>query len=174
MRTCIRRLSYSLSRQLSFSVAIVLALYAGSLYADPALSETSSSEVTFERFGDAMPTDVNPVRLGDAIAAIDDNQWRGTVTGTVTKVCLKEGCWLALVEGGHYARVTFKDYAFFVPTDIATRAAVVHGELSLQKASGAHHGHGNHHGNDGGHMAKASSDKTQFQIVASAVEVATE
>ncbi|MEM7364534.1 MAG: DUF4920 domain-containing protein [Pseudomonadota bacterium] len=162
-------------RRLSYSVAIALALHAGSLIADAGSSGLlSDSELTFERFGDVIPADVDPVQLGDAIAAIDGHQWQGTVTGTVTKVCQKEGCWMALVDGEHYARVTFKDYAFFVPTDIATRSAIVHGKLSLEKTAGSHHGHGKHHGNEASHMGKASSEAMQFQIVASAVAIASE
>ena len=69
------------SRRLSYTVAFVLALSEGSLSADPDLRITSShNDVTLEGFGDAIPTDDNPVRLGETIAAINDNQWQSTVT----------------------------------------------------------------------------------------------
>ncbi len=39
--------------------------------------------------------------------------------GTINKVCAVKGCWMELVldNASRGIRVTFKDYAFFVPTD---------------------------------------------------------
>jgi len=41
-----------------------------------------------------------------------------TVTGTIVETCPKMGCWMTIeMEDGQQMRVTFKDYAFFVPKD---------------------------------------------------------
>ena len=41
------------------------------------------------------------------------------ISGTVGTVCVKKGCWLGLTgtKPAVHARVTFKDYAFFMPTE---------------------------------------------------------
>lgn len=40
------------------------------------------------------------------------------VEGEITATCAKKGCWMNLVmENGEEMRVTFKDYAFFVPKE---------------------------------------------------------
>lgn len=42
-----------------------------------------------------------------------------TVKGEVEKVCMKKGCWMTIKNpDGDPMRVTFKDYAFFMPMDI--------------------------------------------------------
>ncbi|MBK6932742.1 MAG: DUF4920 domain-containing protein [Saprospirales bacterium] len=52
------------------------------------------------------------------------------VTGTVQEVCQKKGCWITLVSdkpGSQPMRVTFKDYAFFMPKDLAGKRVVIEG-----------------------------------------------
>ncbi|MFN0215474.1 MAG: DUF4920 domain-containing protein [Saprospiraceae bacterium] len=52
------------------------------------------------------------------------------VTGKVKEVCLKKGCWMTLVSeqpGYPEMRVTFKDYAFFMPKDLSGKRVVVEG-----------------------------------------------
>lgn len=52
------------------------------------------------------------------------------VTGKVSEVCQKKGCWMTLVSdepGKPEMRVTFKDYAFFMPKDLAGKRVVVDG-----------------------------------------------
>lgn len=47
--------------------------------------------------------------------------------GTVVKACPMKGCWMAPDGAARGIRVTFKDYGFFVPTDVAGRAARMEG-----------------------------------------------
>ncbi len=52
------------------------------------------------------------------------------VSGKVSQVCQKKGCWMTLVSdqpGVPEMRVTFKDYAFFMPKDLSGRHVVVDG-----------------------------------------------
>jgi len=52
------------------------------------------------------------------------------VSGKVSEVCQKKGCWMTLVSdqpGQPEMRVTFKDYAFFMPKDLAGKRVVVDG-----------------------------------------------
>ncbi|MGC6418681.1 MAG: DUF4920 domain-containing protein [Bradymonadia bacterium] len=65
------------------------------------------------------------------------------VSGKISNVCRKKGCWMVL--GGENttarARVTFKDYAFFVPLDCAGSEAVVEGTVKLKTMSDAERQH---------------------------------
>ncbi len=45
---------------------------------------------------------------------------------TIDEVCQAKGCWMTL-KGDQKVRVTFKDYAFFVPKDASGREVVVEG-----------------------------------------------
>jgi len=52
--------------------------------------------------------------------------------GKVSAVCAQKGCWMTLGEGRNAVRVTFKDYGFFVPKDIAGATVVVEGVFSVK------------------------------------------
>lgn len=52
------------------------------------------------------------------------------VTGKVSEVCQKKGCWMTLVSdepGKPEMRVTFKNYAFFMPKDLSGKRVVIEG-----------------------------------------------
>ena len=50
------------------------------------------------------------------------------VTGTVTDVCQKKGCWLMVdIGGGKMMRVKLKDHAFSVPKNISGKTVVLDG-----------------------------------------------
>jgi hypothetical protein len=57
-------------------------------------------------------------------------------TATVTDVCQAKGCWMKLqLEDGTQAMVRFKDYAFFMPKDIAGKEVVVDGKAFVDMMS---------------------------------------
>lgn len=52
------------------------------------------------------------------------------VSGKVKEVCQKKGCWMTLVSdqpGQPEMRVTFKDYAFFMPKNLSGKHVVIDG-----------------------------------------------
>lgn len=54
------------------------------------------------------------------------------VKGKVTDVCQKKGCWMKLDKGnGEKIRVTFKDYALFMPKDLSGREVVIRGKVLM-------------------------------------------
>jgi len=60
------------------------------------------------------------------------------VTGKVMEVCQKKGCWMTLVSdkpGYPEMRVTFKDYAFFMPKDLSGKRVVVDGFARVETTS---------------------------------------
>lgn len=51
------------------------------------------------------------------------------ISGKVNEVCQVKGCWMTLAtpDGGDM-RVTFKDYGFFMPKDIAGKTVIIEGK----------------------------------------------
>lgn len=65
-------------------------------------------------------------QLADKLGTKDEAKVK--VEGTVESVCPKKGCWMKVkTTEGQTMRVMFKDYAFFVPKDIAGKTVVVEG-----------------------------------------------
>ena len=91
------------------------------------------------------------------------------VDGTISAVCRKKGCWMTL--GGKdklaRARVTFKNYAFFVPLDAGGGTASIEGIVELKTMSEA----------ERAHLAEDAGKKideipqSEVRIMATAVEV---
>lgn len=55
---------------------------------------------------------------------------------TIEEVCQKKGCWMKVDLGdGKTMRVTFKDYAFFIPKNAAGRKVVLDGVAMVEETS---------------------------------------
>lgn len=87
------------------------------------------------------------------------------VSGTVTDVCEKKGCWIKLKDGDNEITVRFKDYAFFVPTDVVNAQVTVQGIIEV-----AQNDHimqeANKHSAD-----STASAEVQYAFTANAVEL---
>lgn len=57
------------------------------------------------------------------------------LTGTISDVCKKKGCWMVLGEGPESIRVKFEDYSFFVPMDSTAKQATIEGTLEAVELS---------------------------------------
>ena len=58
------------------------------------------------------------------------------VSGKVGEVCQKKGCWMMLVPeqaGQPEMRITFKDYAFFMPKDLTGKHVVLEGYAYVEE-----------------------------------------
>ena len=75
-----------------------------------------------------------PLNLQQATAEANVGQTLA-VKGPAAEVCQNKGCWMVLTEGARSIRVTFQDYSFFVPKDIAGKTVVVEGVLSRKLLS---------------------------------------
>lgn len=83
------------------------------------------------------------VKKGNVIttAQIDSKLGESTkkdmkVTGEVILVCQSKGCFMNLaMPGGETMRVEFKDYAFFMPKDIAGKKVVLDGFAERKETS---------------------------------------
>ena len=89
------------------------------------------------------------------------------VDGTISSVCRKKGCWMILSgqSSTAKARITFKDYAFFVPLDAAGAKAAVEGVVKVKVMSEAER---KHLADDAG-KTLADIPKHELRLMASAV-----
>ena len=90
------------------------------------------------------------------------------VTTRVAKVCQKKGCFFIAQDGDAVARVKFKDYAFFIPTDSADKQVTLTGvftrkELTAEQAS--------HYAADEGRTEASAKARSEYQIVASSIRI---
>jgi hypothetical protein len=83
------------------------------------------------------------VKKGDVITTAEINAKLGDkpkadmkVTGVVALVCQKKGCFMNLaMPNGETMFVNFKDYAFFMPKDIAGKKVVIDGFAERKETS---------------------------------------
>ena len=86
----------------------------------------------------------------------------------IAKVCQKKGCFFVAQEGPSTARVTFKDYGFFIPTDSGGKNVVLLGTFSRKTVSQEQ---AEHYAADLGETVVATPEKFEYSIVASAVKI---
>ncbi|WP_426327142.1 DUF4920 domain-containing protein [Pedobacter sp. R-06] len=91
---------------------------------------------TGQKFGEEIkPGDVKPAAKMEA-AMGDKKIVDMKIEGKVVDVCKKKGCWMTLeMPNGDPMRVTFKDYAFFMPMDIVGKKVVLDGLAKKQTIS---------------------------------------
>lgn len=107
----------------------------------------------------------NPAQYAGKTVAISD--------ATVRRACEKKGCWMELASAqadkGPGVRVTFKDYAFFVPLDSAGRKAKVEGTVKLASLSEET---AKHYESEGATVPRGADGKpSEIQLEATGVEL---
>jgi hypothetical protein len=88
--------------------------------------EDSTAETNI--FGEAITAD-GAISVDDLLALmVDADSVSAKVMATATDVCAKKGCWMKVaLKDSAEMRITFKDYGFFVPKDIAGKSVVFEG-----------------------------------------------
>jgi len=95
-----------------------------------------TSFVSAQSFGSKI-TDKGAVSLSEMKKKMGSKKEMTTkVSAKIEDVCQKKGCWMNLVDDkGSKVRVTFKDYAFFMPKDAAGKTAIVEGIAMIDETS---------------------------------------
>ncbi|MEO5905552.1 MAG: DUF4920 domain-containing protein [Saprospiraceae bacterium] len=83
-------------------------------------------------FGAGVTNQDNPMTFADVVTQLDtQDSLNAVVKAKVSEVCKAKGCWMNLVDGQGAIEeqlfVKFKDYAFFVPKDIAGKEVLIEG-----------------------------------------------
>ena len=118
-----------------------------------------------------MPVNGDPVTLKEAIGSIEEVEGEFIkIRGQVTEVCQAKGCWMILVDGDTYARITFEDYGFFVPTETSMQRTVIFGQLSQRTLSGQQ---AEHFAQDAGSQSKIKleGEIREYSILARGVQL---
>lgn len=121
---------------------VLLSTFALSLIACNTTFAQSSKD---KAYGTAFKQDaaITPAKMTTLMAdkdKLEDTQ----ITGYVSKVCKKEGCWMVLrtaKESNDDVMVRMKDHSFTVPKDIEGKTAVVKGTVVKKMQSVAEQKH---------------------------------
>ena len=107
-------------------------------------TETNNTEATeatdANSFGAGVSNQENPIALADVVKQLDtQDSVNAVVKAKVGEVCQAKGCWMNLVDSqgatDEQLMVKFKDYAFFVPKDIAGREVLIEGVAYKEETS---------------------------------------
>lgn len=133
------------------------------------LSEPVEVTASHEIFGSVLPESGTPLSLADLVKDNEKYLDQEVLVATrIAKVCQKKGCFFVAQEGPATARVTFKDYGFFIPTDSGGKDVVLAGVFSRKSLSREQ---AEHYAADLGETAAMPSEKFEYSIVASAVKI---
>lgn len=97
-------------------------------------ADTSSASALY--FGDKI-TDEGAISITDLKTQMGDKkEMKVKLSGTIEAVCQKKGCWMELTNAeAEPLRVTFKDYAFFMPKDASGKTAIIEGIAKVEETS---------------------------------------
>ena len=134
------------------------------------LSDLVETTDDYEVYGAAFEAVKQPLSLKKLLAQSDSYENKQVVaTGEIRQVCQKKGCFFILADGNNEARITFKDYEFFIPTNTAGKKVVLTGtfnvkELSEKKAK--------HYAKDAGEdPEKVKGSQKEYSLVATSVKI---
>ena len=131
------------------------------------LSEPVEVTDEYEIFGAALPDGEAPLPLATVLENGETHVDRQVVVTTrVSQVCQMKGCFFIAQDGAYTARVSFKDYSFFVPTDISGRTVTLSGQLTHRDVSAEQAAHYN-----ADMKGEGVTAGRQYEIVATSVRV---
>lgn len=140
----------------------------------PPAATTKTAAAETKTYGAAIAP-AAPVQLGEVLGKPESYEGKTVVVeGEVRRACSRKGCWMELAEStsneARGARVTFKDYGFFVPTNSAGAHAKLEGVVNVQTMK---KGHVEHLEEEGAKFANKNPDGTvrEVQFVATGVEL---
>jgi hypothetical protein len=105
---------------------------------DTANAVVEEVSVNYQTFGKEI-TDDAVLTKDEMISTYQNLKAGDTVevkfTSKVNSVCQSKGCWMRLDMGDNESFVKFKDYAFFMPKDIAGQEVIVDGKAFVEETS---------------------------------------
>ncbi len=140
----------------------------------PETQEIEKQEVNYTSVGmeindaDALPAarmaeHYKAMKVGDTV--------NSKMIGKVEEVCQSKGCWMKVdLENGEQVMVKFKDYAFFMPKDLAGKEVVLNGKAFVNEVPVDEQ---RHYAEDGGatpeEIAAITAPKKTFSFEADGV-----
>ena len=133
------------------------------------LSEPVEVGENYEVFGAVQPEPASVLRLAELIE--NSERYLGeevTVETRIAKVCRKKGCFFVAHDGAATARITFRDYGFFIPTDSGGKTARLYGTFSRKPLTQEK---ADHYAEDAGEKPAPLTQSFEYSIVASGVTI---
>jgi hypothetical protein len=123
-----------------FSLLIVALLGLVSCKNASAPVTEAETEANPNSFGAGVKNADNPIAFADLLTQLESQDTvQAVLKAKVSEVCQMKGCWMNLVDSQSAANedlfVKFKDYAFFVPMDIAGREVLIEGIAYKEETS---------------------------------------
>ena len=158
-------------KNLFFTLAVILISTGASAQTNSEvirLSDPVQTTKSYEVFGAELDVEsLKPSSLTEIIKADDTEQV--TMVTNVAEVCAKKGCFFIAQDGDYTARITFKEYGFFIPTDSKGKEVILVGEFSVQTLSEER---AKHYAEDAGKDAsEIKGEQKEYSIVATSVVV---
>lgn len=133
------------------------------------LSEPVTVTGEYEEFGAPVVSAESAMPLGELVDAGEEYLGREiTLTTRIAKVCRKKGCFFIARDGNAVARITFKDYGFFIPTDSAGKEVLLNGTFERREITDAQ---AKHYRKDLGEAPGGAAGGSEYHIVATAVRI---
>ena len=164
------QLSRLLFSGVSMSLLLVSTVLAGSGSSTVLrLSKAVETGPNYEVFGAPMPDKTLGLSLTDLIAQKQSYLGKEVrVSATITQVCQAKGCFFIATQNDEWARITFRDYGFFVPTNTANSRVLIKGVFSERELS---NDQVQHYRADLGSSINSEDERSssEYSIVASSV-----
>lgn len=134
------------------------------------LSEPVYETEEYEVFGaDADQDQFQPAATLSEIIESDQSDGQVALKTTVAQVCQKKGCFFIAQDDHYTARVTFRDYGFFIPTDSQGKQVVLLGDFSVETLSEEQ---AKHYAEDAGdHPDSVTGEQEEYSVVATSIMV---
>ena len=132
----------------TFNISLVLSLVISTSFCSILSAQEVDSGITSDTWSQ-VGENFNPDHVLSTASAYKIYQSLSTADtvslnfkGKVASVCKVKGCWMELdLEDGQKARITFKDYGFFVPTDLEGKEVLVSGQATISEVDEASRKH---------------------------------
>lgn len=134
------------------------------------LSEPVQQTDAYEVFGAEVDTWDTAIELSELINAPEDFTDKViTIETEIAEVCEKKGCFFVANAGSESARITFKDYGFFIPTDSKGKTVKLIGNFEVKELTEEE---AKHYAEDAGQDPdKITGPQKEYSIVATSVLV---
>ena len=132
------------------------------------LSEPVQATESYEVFGAEIDVEsLDPISLTELINGEEAEEI--TLLTSVSEVCAKKGCFFIAQDGDLTARITFKDYGFFIPTDSQGKEVILVGDFSVETLTEEK---AKHYAEDAGQDAsEIKGEQKEYSIVATSIVV---
>jgi hypothetical protein len=134
------------------------------------LSEPVQQTENYEVFGAEVDAWDTAIELSELINTPEDFTNKViTIETEIAEVCEKKGCFFVANAGSESARITFKDYGFFIPTDSKGKTVKLIGTFNVKELT---EGEAKHYAEDAGQDPDTiKGPQKEYSIVATSVLV---